>query len=51
MNDYTYQSNLTIRNLKSADYGSYICFSENAFGKTEGTIRLQGKIQNQQKVN
>lgn len=41
VNDYAYQLNLTIRHLDNVDFGSYTCSAENAFGKAEGTIRLQ----------
>ncbi|XP_015603618.1 lachesin [Cephus cinctus] len=41
VNIYSYQLNLTIRNLELSDFGSYTCSSENAYGKAEGTIRLQ----------
>lgn len=43
INDYTRKIELTITNLKREDYGSYTCAAENALGKAEGGIRLQGK--------
>ncbi|KAL0116679.1 hypothetical protein PUN28_009952 [Cardiocondyla obscurior] len=41
INDYAYQLNLTIRRLDKSDFGTYTCSAENAFGKAEGSIRLQ----------
>ncbi|BES89733.1 Immunoglobulin domain [Nesidiocoris tenuis] len=41
INDYTWQLNLTIRNLEKRDFGSYVCQSSNALGKSEGVVRLQ----------
>ncbi|XP_012220074.1 lachesin-like [Linepithema humile] len=41
INDYAYQLNLTVRCLDRSDFGTYICSAENAFGKAEGSIRLQ----------
>ncbi|XP_011692202.1 PREDICTED: lachesin-like isoform X2 [Wasmannia auropunctata] len=41
INDYAYQLNLTVRHLDKSDFGTYTCSAENAFGKTEGSIRLQ----------
>ncbi|KAK2582612.1 hypothetical protein KPH14_004899 [Odynerus spinipes] len=41
VNDYAYQLNLTIQHLSRSDFGSYVCSAENAYGKAEGTIRLQ----------
>ncbi|XP_020283430.1 lachesin-like [Pseudomyrmex gracilis] len=41
INDYTYQLKLTVRQLDRSDFGSYTCVAENAFGKMEGSIRLQ----------
>ncbi|XP_028049461.2 lachesin isoform X2 [Monomorium pharaonis] len=41
INDYAYQLNLTVRRLDKSDFGAYTCSAENAFGKTEGSIRLQ----------
>lgn len=43
INDYAYQLNLTIRRLNQSDFGTYTCFAENAYGKAEASIRLQGK--------
>jgi hypothetical protein len=42
-NDYSWEMNLTIRSLEKADFVGYICSSENALGKAEGAVRLQGK--------
>lgn len=44
INDYAYQLNLTIRRLDKSDFGTYTCSAENAFGKMEGSIRLQGTV-------
>lgn len=44
INDYAYQLNLTVRRLDKSDFGPYTCSAENAFGKTEGSIRLQGTV-------
>ncbi|XP_071556961.1 lachesin isoform X1 [Temnothorax nylanderi] len=41
INDYAYQLNLTVRHLDKSDFGTYTCSAENAFGKMEGSIRLQ----------
>lgn len=41
INDYAYQLNLTVKRLDKSDFGTYTCSAENAFGKTEGSIRLQ----------
>ncbi|XP_011342800.1 lachesin isoform X2 [Ooceraea biroi] len=41
INDYAYQLNLTIRRLNRTDFGTYACSAENAFGKADGSIRLQ----------
>lgn len=42
INDYAYQMNLTIKQLDRSDFGAYTCSAENAYGKDEGSIRLQG---------
>lgn len=42
INDYAYQLNLTVRRLDRSDFGTYVCSADNAFGKAEGSIRLQG---------
>jgi len=44
INDYAYQLNLTVKRLDKFDFGTYSCSAENAFGKTEGSIRLQGTV-------
>lgn len=44
INDYAYQLNLTVRRLDLSDFGTYTCSAENAYGKADGTIRLQGTI-------
>lgn len=43
INSFTWQMNLTVRNLHKGDFGQYICASENALGKSDARIRLQGK--------
>ena len=40
--DYSWEMNLTIRSLDKNDFVRYICSSENALGKAEGDVRLQG---------
>lgn len=42
-NDYSYLLNLTVKRLDQYDFGTYTCSAENAFGKAEASIRLQGK--------
>ncbi|CRL01622.1 CLUMA_CG014425, isoform A [Clunio marinus] len=41
INSFTWQMNLTVKNLHKNDFASYICWSENALGKSDGRIRLQ----------
>lgn len=41
-NNYVWHMNLTIKNLQKADFGTYICSSVNALGKSDGRVRLQG---------
>ncbi|XP_014471391.1 PREDICTED: lachesin-like [Dinoponera quadriceps] len=41
INDYAYQLNLTVRRLDRSDFGTYTCTAENAYGRADGTIRLQ----------
>jgi hypothetical protein len=43
-NSYTWQMNLTVKNVQKNDFGAYICIGENAFGKSDSRIRLQGII-------
>lgn len=43
INTYTWQLNLTIKNLQRGDFGEYTCASMNALGKHDARIRLQGK--------
>lgn len=42
INAYTWQMNLTIKNLQKSDFGAYVCSSNNAIGKSDARIRLQG---------
>ena len=35
--------NLTVKNLHKGDFAPYTCSSENALGKSDARIRLQGK--------
>lgn len=35
--------NLTVKNLHKNDFVPYTCSSENALGKSDSRIRLQGK--------
>lgn len=44
INSYTVLLNLTIRNLEKRDFGEYNCSSVNAIGKSEGLVRLQGRL-------
>ena len=41
-NDYSWEMNLTIRSIERADFVGYICAAENALGRAEGAVRLQG---------
>ncbi|XP_063701806.1 lachesin [Culicoides brevitarsis] len=41
INAYTWQMNLTINNLQKSDFGSYVCSSVNALGKSDARVRLQ----------
>ncbi|KAI4484421.1 hypothetical protein M0802_013067 [Mischocyttarus mexicanus] len=41
LSDYSWQMNLTVKSLKKADFGGYICSTVNALGKAEGCVRLQ----------
>lgn len=50
INSFTWQMNLTVRNLHKNDFASYVCMSENALGKSDTRIRLQGKRYNR-KIN
>lgn len=43
-NGYTWQMNLTVRNLQKSDFGAYTCISVNALGKQDARIRLQGTL-------
>lgn len=44
INSYTWQMNLTIKNLHKNDFVPHICSSINALGKSDARIRLQGKF-------
>ncbi|GAB0087297.1 uncharacterized protein DMENIID0001_015910 [Sergentomyia squamirostris] len=41
LNSYTWQLNLTIKNLEPEDFHTYVCSSINGLGKSENRIRLQ----------
>jgi hypothetical protein len=41
INSFTWQMNLTVKNLHKSDFQPYICLSENALGKSDARIRLQ----------
>ncbi|XP_055589719.1 protein amalgam-like [Uranotaenia lowii] len=41
LNAYTWQLNLTVKNLQKGDFGAYVCSSINALGKSDSRIRLQ----------
>lgn len=43
---YKTHMRLTIKNLQPEDLGSYMCYSKNSLGATEGTVRLHGKYFN-----
>jgi len=43
INSFTWQMNLTVKNLHKNDFAAYICSSENALGKSDARIRLQGE--------
>lgn len=45
INAYTWQMNLTIRNLQKHDFGSYVCTSANAIGKEDDRIRINGNCE------
>lgn len=51
INSFTWQMNITVRSLQKSDFGQYVCSSENALGKSDAPIRLQGKEQNNRKIN
>lgn len=48
INSFTWQMNLTVKNLHKIDFAQYTCGSENALGKSDARIRLQGKQQERQ---
>ncbi|XP_058816389.1 protein FAM98B-like [Topomyia yanbarensis] len=41
LNAFTWQLNLTVKNLQKTDFGAYACSSINALGKADARIRLQ----------
>ncbi|XP_055550060.1 protein amalgam [Wyeomyia smithii] len=41
LNLFTWQLNLTVKNLQKSDFGAYACSSINALGKADARIRLQ----------
>lgn len=51
INSFTWQMNLTVRNLHKSDFASYVCSSENALGKSDTRIRLQGKKREKRQEN
>ena len=42
-NGYTTTMSLTIKNLTTADFGTYICGSKNSLGENEIALKLYGK--------
>ncbi|XP_038110933.1 lachesin [Culex quinquefasciatus] len=40
LNVFTWQLNLTVKNLQKSDFGAYLCSSINALGKADARIRL-----------
>lgn len=44
INSFTWQMNLTIKNLHKNDFSPFVCASENALGKSDARIRLQGNV-------
>ena len=51
INSFTWQMNLTVRNLHKQDFAPYMCSSENALGKSDTRIRLQGEGNRKIKFN
>ncbi|XP_055643967.1 protein amalgam [Toxorhynchites rutilus septentrionalis] len=41
INAFSWQLNLTVKNLQKSDFGAYVCSSINALGKADARIRLQ----------
>lgn len=44
LNVFTWQLNLTVKNLQKSDFGAYLCSSINALGKADARIRLNGRL-------
>ena len=43
INSFTWMMNLTVKNLHKNDFAQYSCCSENALGKGDARVRLQGE--------
>lgn len=44
INPFTWLLNLTVKILHKNDFAPYTCSSENALGKSDARIRLQGNL-------
>lgn len=40
---YTTTMKLSLRNLKTKDFGTYVCAAKNSLGETESNVRLYGQ--------